>query len=169
MEPLQNLLKHPFVVSNRLAELLYKEEGVNCFTRLRSRSRGRHRFTKEEYKGLVKLFREMSTRVRTKADRLADALQTPYAHRNLRHMLEHPTINLRQMLMAAGREIGKTYYQFYDSLRGRSPLQPGEGEAIVACFRAFADEIDAALEAAKQSAKHYPFSAGRGQVSHLER
>lgn len=157
MDPFRQLLQNDFVVTAKVAGLLYSDDSAAAKVRLRDRAAGKLRFTREEYKKLLKLFRDMTVRLRTKADRLEAAAATPKA--DLRKVLDHPTLNLKAVILAALPD--RPYSQVYDRLRDRGALTEGEVGAIAAALRAFAATVEEAVAAAKEAAKDYEFSRER--------
>lgn len=171
MEPyglttLINLLNHPYVVRNRLAEALYGETGAAAFTRLMSRARGRHRFREEEVRGLIKLFRRLAGKLERRAEKLQGLDLTQLTPRRIIRLLELPELNLKPLVETA---LGKgNYYAFYDRARNRAQLPEEWRGAVAEELQRFATEIREQCDVAKQEARGYPFSVGKGGGSHLK-
>lgn len=164
MNSLIEVVAHPYLVINRIAETLYRDKGNAIHQRLRSRIKGRHRFTMEEYQTLRRLLTDMSGRFAYIASKLETAQQAPGTEAPDWHrLLRSRWINTSHLLEAVGADYGLSYLQVYDRLRNRATLPEGFVPALIAEYRRFAAWIDAQLELAKAERKDYAFSQGRGK------
>lgn len=168
MEALRKVLNHPYIIKKELVEAVYGEDKKAFYVRLQSRATGKHRFTEEEYKKCAAAFRDLSKKLRTRAERL-EVLQSGEAKRKRSPLdtIRHPALRLKNMALDVSEGGEKGYYQQYDRLRERATL----GEEMpkwANTLRDFADFIDAQLEAAKHEAHTYRFSYGKGKASHLD-
>jgi hypothetical protein len=171
MNSLIEILSHPYLVLNPIAEDLYppvpeNAEGSEALhQRLRSRVKGRHRFAVEEYKALRKGLLSLSR----KLDRDAEKLRAQAAEGkggDLRRLIQHPWLNAKELLGRLGAAQGLNYYQVYDRLRSRVKAPEGSLEALAGELSAFAAWLRERLEAAQAESRDYPFSQGRGGGSH---
>lgn len=165
MESLVRLLKNPCLVENRIAEAMYDSEKPAVHTRLRSRLRGRHRFSVSDYKAARKVLLSLSRRLDQMADRIEKLHQdnkTPTA--GLLALVKHPQLHLHYVLQAAGLE---DYYRTYDQLRQRTTPPPEMPAALSHALKTLAAQLRDGLAQAEMEAKEYVFSVGRGGGSHL--
>ena len=164
MNSLIEVVAHPYLVLNRIAETLYRDKGNAIHQRLRSRVKGRHRFTMEEYQTLRRILVDMSTRFAAIASKLEAAQQSPALEApDWRRLLRSRWINTSHLLEVVGAGYGLSYLQVYDRLRNRATLPEGFLPGLIAEYRRFAAWIDAQLEQAKAERKDYAFSQGRGK------
>ena len=170
MNSLIEVVTHPYLVLNRIAETLYRDKGNAIHQRLRSRVKGRHRFTMEEYQTLRRVLADMSGRFAYIASKLETAQQAPGMEApDWRRLLQSRWINTSHLLEAVGARYGLNYLQVYDRLRTRPPLPEGFVPALIAEYRRFAAWIDTQLEQAKAERKDYGFSQGRGKLGDRSR
>jgi hypothetical protein len=170
MEPyglhsLTYLLNHPYLVRNRLAESLYGETGVGPFTRLQSRANGRHRFQEQEVKDLIKILTRLANLLERRAEKLEKLDLATAGPRAVRDILDLKAFNAKPLIEKA---VGKgNYFAFYDRARLRGELSDDWRRAAAEELRNFANEIRDKCAMARQEARRYPFSVGRGGGSHL--
>jgi len=166
LSSLTDLLNHPCLVRNRLAEALYGEAGAPAHVRLASRARGRHRFREEEVAGLLKLLPRLARKLEHRAGKLAalDLEQaTPSA---VQRLLDLPELNAKPLIENA---LGKEhYFSFYDRTRARGRLPEAWRNAVADELLRFAETIRTSVAAARQEARRYPYSYGKGGGSHMK-
>lgn len=163
LKSLTDLLTHPYLVRNRLAETLYGESSNAVYTRLMSRAKGRHRFREEEAHGLIKIFERLAGRLERLADKLQGAEVKPA---DAKKLLVFPELNLKPVIDAT---LGQgRYLSFYERLRDGRTLPEGWLEAVAAELLRLAAQIRENADLARGEARQYPFSYGKGRISHLE-
>lgn len=167
MQALIDFLTHPYVVLNHVAESVYDDTGTACHQRLRSRVKGRHRFTIDDYKNLRREILTFSRRLDRQANLLEAAL-TQEGTPDWKALVTHPWLNLKTILTEAGQPFGYTYSQAYDRLRIRTQPPAEFIQGIATLYREFAAWTRTQLDAAKTQRKEYAFSLGRGGGSHVE-
>ncbi|PSJ77115.1 hypothetical protein C7N43_10270 [Sphingobacteriales bacterium UPWRP_1] len=172
MESLQYLIKHPYIVVNKISEALYKENTLAAYARLRSRASGRHRFTEEEVQALIKIFGKLSAQLRKLAARLEKMAGTATNEEGksknaVLKVLNLPMVNWKPVISKAAGNLQFNYYRLYDSLRSKSSCNPQELLTLKTELESFAADIDTRLEMTKKEAKTYPFGFGRGAHSHI--
>jgi hypothetical protein len=165
MQSLIDLLSHPHLVLNRVAEQVYEGEGNATHQRLRSRVSGRHRFTSDEYQAIRKTALGVSRRLDSIATKIDDALASGQP-KDWLQLVAHPWLNHKSLLAEAGAPLGMDYLRSYDALRGQRPLPEAYLPSLANTYRDFAAWIRAQLDLAKVERKAYPFSQGRGGASH---
>lgn len=162
LKSLTDLLTHPYLVRNRLAETLYGESSAAAHTRLMSRAKGRHRFREEEASGLIKIFEDLAGRLEGLAGKLQGAEIEPD---DTKMLLVFPELSLKLLIDAA---LGEGHYlSFYERLRDGRTLPEGWLEAVAAELRRFAAQMRENADLARREARQYPFSYGKGRISHL--
>jgi len=167
MQSLTDLLLHPYLVLNHVAEAVYGEENIAVKTRLRSRVNGRHRFTREEYKAIRSKGLSFARRLDGLADRIgAWAVESPPSSRGLQ-LIHHPWLKKKNILRAAAATVDLTYLQVYDGLRGKRQLPRDFYLALAGEYQDFATFVRQQLEIATEEKKNYPFRAGMGGKAHL--
>ncbi|MDX2286979.1 MAG: hypothetical protein NW241_22635 [Bacteroidia bacterium] len=165
MEHLIQLLSHPYLVLNHVAETVYEAEGAAVHQRLRSRVKGRHRFLTEEYKAIRKQALGFSRKLDRMAEKLLEA-QADGARPDATRLMQHAWLNHKEVLEAVGAKAGLSYYQTYDRLRNRLQPAPETLQALAGELTAFAQWVRERLDAAQEESKAYAFSQGRGGASH---
>ncbi len=173
MDSIILLLKHPYIVLSRLAELLYKKPSQANNVRLHSRMSEKHRFQEEEYEKLKVIFKEIQSDLETQVKSLERVIKFPNS-KNSKEFLEvfpknigHSSLQLKAILKDIGGQTEKDYYRMYDHLRERRELTNEHLQDLANQFSIFAKLIESSLKAAQKEAKRYQFSAGRGQHSHI--
>ncbi|MDX1909413.1 MAG: hypothetical protein SF053_20405 [Bacteroidia bacterium] len=172
MNDLIEILSHPYLVLNAIARDTYEGEtpdnpDTEAFNqRLRSRVKGRHRFSAEEYKTLRRLLIAFSRKLDRYADKLEaqSAPDTPAA--DLTRLFQHPWLNHKEILEGLGARSGLNYYQLYDRLRSRVKADAQASRDLATELRRFAAWVRERLEQAHEARKTYVFSNGRGKASH---
>lgn len=172
MESLQYLIKHPYIVVNKISEALYNENTLAAYARLRSRASGRHRFTEEEVQALIKIFGKLSAQLRKLSARLEKMAVTAAGEEgkpknDVLKTLNLPMVNWKPLISNAADNLQGNYYKLYDSLRSKSKCNSHELVVLKTELDSFAADIDARLEITKKEAKTYPFGFGRGAHSHI--
>lgn len=166
MQSLIDLLAHPYWILNHVAETIYEGEGAAFHQRLRSRLKGRHRFTVEDYKALRKHMLVVSRRLDGLAERIRQADPATAPSENWVKRLQHPWINQKPVFEAVGKAHGLSYLQVYDALRNRTRLPEGFLPEVAEEYHGFASWIRDQLDLAREEKKAYRFSQGRGGASH---
>ena len=147
------ILKHPSIIMNSVAEDIYGSKAYTDVQRLRSRKIGRHRFTLDEYTILV---------------RLTGKKYIPYLHKiagqpEKLSIQKYPHwLNLKYVLGQTAITSGQSYYLLYDRLRGRTKIKTEEYEQIALTLKAIAHELESLLKQAKEESKEYVWGTGRG-------
>jgi len=165
MNSLIELLSHPYLITNRVAESVYQEEGAAIQQRLRSRIKGRHHFTVEDYQAI----RKEAINVSRQLDRIADKLDKKEQAGDKQDwllLMQHPWLNHKHILKQVGKKYGLSYYKIYDSLRDKVDRPQGFIGGLSKEYRRFASWIRQRLDEAKVEKKEYVFSVGRGGGSH---
>lgn len=153
LSSLIELLQHPSIIMNSVAEDIYGSKGKPDIQRLRSRSIGRHRFTLDEYTILVRLVSKKYIPFLQKIAGQPEKLSTQkYPH----------WLNLKYLLTLAATASGQSYFLLYDRLRGRVKIKTEEYEQIALAFSTVANEFERLLKQAKVESKEYVFGTGRG-------
>lgn len=165
MESLIELLSHPYLILNRVAEDVYGEKTAAMHQRLRSRVLGRHRFGVEEYKDLRRELLKFARQLERIAGKLDEQAADP-GKANRLTQIQHPWLNHRAILEDLGRPYDLRYTAVYDRLRSRTSLPEGMLANLAILYRTFAATVQHQLEAAHEARKAYPFSQGRGGASH---
>lgn len=166
MQPLLDLLNHPYLVRNRLAEQLYGRSTTADHQRLKSRAAGRHRFREEEVKGLVKILLRLADKIDRRAQKLADLPLDEADNRVVYRLLDLPELTPKPLIDdALGPE---RYFSFYDRARQRGQVPDDWRQAVVAELRRFAGYLRQQCERTRLEARRYPFSYGMGGASHLK-
>jgi len=167
MESLNRILNSPYLVLNKLAVALYQDGTAAAKVRLRSRANGQHRYTKAEVKRLRQLLRAFAATLEKRAAKMEAAAAAEELEEPPLKLLEHKLLNTKQFLSRNQHETGKNYNQLYDQMRLRTqPHAATLGQLAQSLYR-FSAFILEQLEASKTESKTYPFSAGRGALSHL--
>lgn len=173
MDSLISLLKHPYVVVARLAEVLYEQRSNATYERLRSRLTERHRFREDEYEKLKTIFEGIQSDLEAQVKALERVIKYPETDKTKEFLEEfpknigHPVLQLKAILKDMGGQTEKGYYRMYDHLRERRELTDEYLKALAHQLSEFIDFIKSSLKTAKKEAKRYQFSVGRGQHSHI--
>jgi hypothetical protein len=169
MKSLIEVLDHPFLIQNRIAEDLYEDTGAIYFERLRSRIKGRHRFTLAEYKDLRKLLSAFAGKIHRLPPRLDRAWANQHDGPWVYRLMDHPWVNRKSILLEVGKRENLTYYQVYDQIRGRTVFKQNIYDRLVEVYEEYAPWLDEKLEEMKEERKTYLFSHGRGGRGHIKR
>ncbi len=162
MNSLIELLNHPYHILNHLAGAMYSNIAPTAaHQRLRSRAKGLHHFTPEEYKTL----REMFGRLAKTLERFATRLETPVdgPQPNWLTVTAQPWLNHKKIMEATGEPLGLSYVTIYDALRGKRTPPEGLLPALASHYRQHATWIRTQLDQSKAERSSYAFSAGRGK------
>jgi hypothetical protein len=164
MQSLIDILNHPALVLNRVAETVYDGQGPAVHQRLRSRAQQRHRFSVADYKALRKHLLAFSRRLDVIAERLEASQEV--SRPDWLKLMHHPWLNHKYLLTQLGAPHQLSYLQVYDGMRGRIPLPEALPLELAQQYRQLALWLREQLELAKEARKTYPFSQGRGGGSH---
>ncbi len=162
MKGLNNILNHKYIIVSKVAYDIYNEKSQKVYERLRSRVKERHRYTEDEYKALIKYFKRFAKKLETTNPR--DFYDKKYKIFDLEGFTKHlpKALNFKTILSKLG-----DYLTYYDMLRNKRQMDTKILTKIKNELKKAANFIYKNLEKAKDEAKTYNFSYGRGQHSHL--
>ena len=162
MKSLTKLLSHKYIQIRKVSDAIYKDKSNASYEKLRSRIKGRHRYTEGEYIKLTEYFEKVARKLR-------DINLEDYVDENNVFLYEKFLKDLPDCIEIKPviTDFNVNYYPVYDQLRGKNVLDKKYLKELQRRLRYFATYIENKLEQAQSEARRYEFSHGRGSSSHL--
>ncbi|MEZ4851058.1 MAG: hypothetical protein R3B93_21070 [Bacteroidia bacterium] len=173
MKSLIDILRHPYLLLNRVAERIYPDakSPVAAHQRLRSRRNKIHFFELSDYEKLRDEFSAFADEL----DQIAQNLEalnpsTPGALQEVMHITTHPWVKKKLVLTKVAEKCELTYYTVYDGLRGKNQSLPKKFVPTLAReYTGFAGWLRKRLERAEKEKEKYRFGLGKGGAGHRKK